>query len=66
MEEEQKTLEYQETMGLDVENITKNKKHMETNIHALCFEETTIFRQEFLDQCLKVPTNLRSYHLKSN
>ena len=31
MEEEQKTLIYQETMKLDVENIFK-KKHMETNI----------------------------------
>ena len=33
MEEEQKTLEYQETMKVDVTNISKNKKeHMDTNI----------------------------------
>ena len=33
MEEEQKTLEYQETMKVDSENIAKNKqKHVETNI----------------------------------
>ena len=32
VEEGQKTLEYQETMEVDVENISKSKKHMETNI----------------------------------
>ena len=32
MEEEQNTLEYQETMKVYVENIAENKNHMETNI----------------------------------
>ena len=32
MKEEQKTVEYQETLKVDVKNITKNKNNMETNI----------------------------------
>ena len=32
MEEKQKTLEYEETIKVKVENIVKNKKRMEINI----------------------------------
>ena len=56
MEGEQKTLEYQETIKLDVENIVKNKnkwRPIYEVIDTSFFAETKTFPPEFLCQCIK-------------
>ena len=51
MEEDQKTLEYQETVKLDVKSIAKNKKNIWRPIYkgidTSFFEEKNIFPQYF-------------------
>ena len=53
MKEKHKTWEFQETMKLDADNNTKNKKmHMETNIRSywcFIFWRNKYFPQDFLD-----------------
>ena len=57
MEEDQKTLEYQEYMKVDVKNITKNPKNIWEPIYEVIdtsfVEEKNIFLPAFLGLCKK-------------
>ena len=54
MGKEQKTLEYQETMKVDVKNITKNPKiHGDQYIKLLLLNFLKFFFTRFLDLCKK-------------
>ena len=56
MEEEQKKIEYQETMKVDVENIAKtNWRPIYEVTDTSFFAETKLFPPEFLDQCKTFP-----------
>ena len=61
-------MEYQETMNLDIENISsKNQqiwRSMYEVIHDDYFKAVELFLSEFLDQCKKM--NLVIYQMKSN
>ena len=66
--EEQKTVGYQETMEVDVDNISKKKniwRPIYEGIDASFLEETDIFPQHCLDLCKIFQINLSFYNMKS-
>ena len=54
LKEEKKTQEYQETMNLDIENISSKKQPFRRSIYKVIndsyFEETKLFPTKYLDQ----------------
>ena len=70
IEEEKKTFEYQETMNLDIENISIIYQQFWISIYEVIddsyFEVVIFFPTEFLDQCKKMKMNHRTYQMKSN
>ena len=69
MEEEQKNLEYQETMKVYIENISKNKKTTREPIYEGIhdpFLKKQIFSLQNIEKNVKIiKKNLSYYHLKS-
>ena len=69
IEEESKTLEYQETMDLDIENIASTSQNIWRSIykamHDGYFKVVKFFPTEFLNQCKKIRMNLRIHQMKS-
>ena len=61
---EKNTLEYQETMNLDIENIASKKQPFWRPIYEVIknsyFEERILFPTTFLKQCRNNPINLRT------
>ena len=59
MKEEKETVEYQETMNVDIENIASKKQLFWTPIYEVIenssFEETKLFPTTFLNQCKNNP-----------
>ena len=58
IEEEQNTLEYQETMNVDVENIANNNNEIRdqyTKLLIIHFCSNKTFPTELLDQCINNP-----------
>ena len=69
MEEEHKTLEYQEKMKVDVGNIAKNIIFKDQYMKLLILhflQQRNVFRQNFLTNVIKIQMNLSSYRLESN
>ena len=59
IEEEENTLEYQETMKLDIENISSKKQSFWRPIYEVIensyFEETKLFPTKIFNQCRNNP-----------
>ena len=55
IEEDKKTLEYHETMNLDIENIDSTNQQIWRSIYEVIhdddFKVVKFFTREFLDQC---------------
>ena len=69
MEEEHKTLEYQEKMKVDVGNIAKNIIFKDQYMKLLILhflQQRNVFRQNVLTNVIKIQMNLSSYRLESN
>ena len=58
MEEEQETVKYQNTLKLDVKNISKNQK-------KYGYQNMKLFMLHFLDFCKIIQINLSLYHMVS-
>ena len=67
IEEERNTLEYQETMNLDIENIAStsqnNWRSIYEVIHDDYFKAVKIFPTQFIEYCKKM--NLKTYQVNS-
>ena len=67
IEDESNTLEYQETMNLDIENISstnqKNWRSIYEGLHDDYFKAVKLFPTQFLDHCKKI--KLKTYQMKS-
>ena len=70
MEEQKKTLEYQETMNLDIENIASTSQNICRSIYEVTnddyFEAVEFFPTEILNQCKKIKISLRTYQTNLN
>ena len=64
MQEEKKTLEYQEIMNVDIENISSKKQQFWRPIYEvienLYFEETKIFPTTVVNQCRENPNEAQN------
>ena len=62
-------MEYQEKLNVDIEHISSKKEPFWRPIYEVIdnsyFEETKLFPTAFLNQCLKIQMNLRTYQIKS-
>ena len=75
IEEERKTLEYQETMNLDIENIASSSQQIWRSIYEVIddtyLKKMKLFPTEFLDHCKKkinepqnIPSEFKTVILK--
>ena len=69
IEDEKKTLECQETMNLDIENIAstsqKNWRSIYEFIHDDYFKGVKFFPTEFLNHCKDKKVSLKTYQMRS-